>query len=631
MSKRARVVLPRVDPLALEPPATLKKKGTTGVGSSAMVHADESGVWNFMLNQTNIANNNNKYFMGQIIKVGGGKFTVFFKWGRVGAKSPQCQLHHCGSYDAAVATFEKKFHDKSKNHWADRDSFEPVAGKYTLIEVVVASESDEDDEDGGGGGGGGGGGEGGAKGKKSTKKKQKPGKAAAETVACTLDPRVRSLVEKVCSVEIMRAEVSAMGVDLDRLPLGKLSRRQIAKGLAILSQVAAELDAGDSASKAMWVNSDDEDEDEEDDDEDDGGSGGGGGGGGASARARGGGGGGGGGGRRKSTAALRKKSAAGAKSASGQRRALVELSNQFYTHVPVATGMRVTPPVISTRALLKQKLELIELLGNIELANQMMSGGEAGAGAGGEEGGSSGAGLAAAMVPRHPLDEHYEALRAELTPVSALEPDWRMVERYIARTHGPTHGQYTLELTGLTRVARRGEAERFAGCGAGGDPNRMLLWHGSRVSNFMGILSQGLRIAPPEAPVTGYMFGKGLYFADFVTKSANYCHATQAAPDGIMLLCEVALGRPKPMLQADPELTLGRVTQEGFDSVKGCGKFMPGKDADAETWEGMRVPCNSTKPSGVKGSALLYNEFIVYDTARVRIRFACELRHKFKV
>ena len=35
--------------------------------------------------------------------------------------------------------------------------------------------------------------------------------------------------------------------------------------------------------------------------------------------------------------------------------------------------------------------------------------------------------------------------------------------------------------------------------------------------------AQGLRIAPPEAPVTGYMFGKGLYFADMVSKSANYC------------------------------------------------------------------------------------------------------------
>jgi hypothetical protein len=31
------------------------------------------------------------------------------------------------------------------------------------------------------------------------------------------------------------------------------------------------------------------------------------------------------------------------------------------------------------------------------------------------------------------------------------------------------------------------------------------------VSQFMGILSQGLRIAPPDAPSSGYMFDKGAY------------------------------------------------------------------------------------------------------------------------
>lgn len=49
----------------------------------------------------------------------------------------------------------------------------------------------------------------------------------------------------------------------------------------------------------------------------------------------------------------------------------------------------------------------------------------------------------------------------------------------------------------------------------------------------------GLRIAPPEAPVTGYMFGKGVYFADMFSKSANYCYATRTAKDGVLLLCEV--------------------------------------------------------------------------------------------
>jgi len=50
-----------------------------------------------------------------------------------------------------------------------------------------------------------------------------------------------------------------------------------------------------------------------------------------------------------------------------------------------------------------------------------------------------------------------------------------------------------------------------------------------------------LRIAPPEAPVTGYMFGKGVYFADMFSKSANYCYANHAAPAGVLLLCEVWL------------------------------------------------------------------------------------------
>ena len=54
--------------------------------------------------------------------------------------------------------------------------------------------------------------------------------------------------------------------------------------------------------------------------------------------------------------------------------------------------------------------------------------------------------------------------------------------------------------------------------------------------------SQGLRIAPPEAPVTGYMFGKGVYFADMVSKSANYCNITRSNNTGLLLLCDVALG-----------------------------------------------------------------------------------------
>ena len=71
--------------------------------------------------------------------------------------------------------------------------------------------------------------------------------------------------------------------------------------------------------------------------------------------------------------------------------------------------------------------------------------------------------------------------------------------------------------------------------------NDMLLWHGSRISNFVGILSSGLRIAPPEAPSSGYLYGKGLYFADMLSKSLMYCRASSSNNDVLILLCKVAV------------------------------------------------------------------------------------------
>lgn len=48
--------------------------------------------------------------------------------------------------------------------------------------------------------------------------------------------------------------------------------------------------------------------------------------------------------------------------------------------------------------------------------------------------------------------------------------------------------------------------------------------------------------------MTGYMFGKGIYFADMVSKSANYCSTSPGNPVGLLLLCEVALGNMSVLL-----------------------------------------------------------------------------------
>lgn len=113
-----------------------------------------------------------------------------------------------------------------------------------------------------------------------------------------------------------------------------------------------------------------------------------------------------------------------------------------------------------------------------------------------------------------------------------------------------------LAVEDIFRVTRSGEEDRWRAEGWDNHPsdNRHLLWHGSRTTNFAGILSQGLRIAPPEAPVNGYMFGKGIYLADIVSKSANYCCAyvrTSSTPwvtDYLNLLIHLCSTSPRIIL-----------------------------------------------------------------------------------
>jgi hypothetical protein len=100
----------------------------------------------------------------------------------------------------------------------------------------------------------------------------------------------------------------------------------------------------------------------------------------------------------------------------------------------------------------------------------------------------------------------------------------------------------------------------------------MLLWHGSRVSNFVGILNQGLRIAPPEAPSSGYNFGKGIYLADMASKSLNYCSPNKNV--GLILLCESALGEIHEFYGFDYEAKTKTLDNKKH-TAKGCAVHEP--------------------------------------------------------
>jgi poly [ADP-ribose] polymerase len=135
--------------------------------------------------------------------------------------------------------------------------------------------------------------------------------------------------------------------------------------------------------------------------------------------------------------------------------------------------------------MLKEKLNMVESLGDIEIATRILSN------------------TKLENLDRNPLDSYYASLNSHVRPLESGSERWNLIEAYVNNTHAPTHMDYNLEIMDIYEVERFGESQNFTKYQ--GLHNQALLWHGSRLSNWVGILSQGLRIAPPEAPVTGYM------------------------------------------------------------------------------------------------------------------------------
>ncbi|XP_019962778.1 poly [ADP-ribose] polymerase 2 isoform X2 [Paralichthys olivaceus] len=287
----------------------------------------------------------------------------------------------------------------------------------------------------------------------------------------------------------------------------------------------------------------------------------------------------------------------------GNRRELLEACNQFYTRIPHDFGLK-TPPMIDTKEELKEKIALLEALSDIQIAVKMVQSSENG--------------------DEHPLDRQYSSLQCKLQPLDCRSDEFKVIEKYLQSTHASTHQDYTMTVLDMFSVDRDGESNNFLSQ----LHNRTLLWHGSRLSNWVGILSQGLRVAPPEAPATGYMFGKGIYFADMSSKSANYCFASQQNHVGLLLLCEVALGDCHELLDADYEASN---LPAGKHSTKGLGQTGP-DPKNSVTLDGVTVPMGPGVKTGVgKNGAysLLYNEFIVYNPAQTRMRYLLRIQFNY--
>jgi len=475
------------------------------------VYVEGSDIWDVMLNQTNIQNNNNKYYLIQLLEAdSGSKFAIWMRWGRIGySGQTSWTIQH--SLDAAKNVFTKKFTDKTKNDWEDRAEFEKYNGKYDLVKMdYSAGETKEDEVDS----------------KPSIKSEPDVKK---ELPVSTLESQVQDLIKLICDISTMEQSVVEMEYDTKKAPLGKITTEQIKAGYEALKRISDCIDKG--------------------------------------------------------------------KKSGGE---ITQACNDFYTRIPHEFGFRV-PPMINTQAMVKQKIGLLEALSDIQVALKMLST------------------LTDDNV--NPVDAKYNQLKVDIKHLEKDNAERKIIEESIITTQGPTHSNYSMEIMDVFKLHKQHEHDEFMDVG-----NKKLLFHGSRLSNWAGILGQGLRIAPPEAPVTGYMFGKGVYFADCSSKSANYCFTNRSNKIGLMLICEVSLGNQNKLLNSDYNADK---LPAGCHSVLGAGKLEP---SGATQLGDSVMPTGKTKKTGVNGSGfvLQYNEFIVYKTKQIKMKYLAKIQFNHK-
>ncbi|XP_027692821.1 protein mono-ADP-ribosyltransferase PARP3 [Vombatus ursinus] len=198
---------------------------------AVQVHED----YDCTLNQTNIGNNNNKFYLIQLVD-DNGRYACWNRWGRVG-ETGQFKLSFFPSLDEAKRGFEKKFQEKTKNRWADRDNFVAHPGKYTLIEVQA-----DDGEVGQEG---------------VVKVDSVDGVQAGQwnVKPCTLDPPTQELVSLIFSHDMFNDAMKTMNLDVKKMPLGKLSKQQIAKGFEALEALEAVLQKSSEAKELEELSS----------------------------------------------------------------------------------------------------------------------------------------------------------------------------------------------------------------------------------------------------------------------------------------------------------------------------------------------------------------------------------------
>ncbi len=284
---------------------------------------------------------------------------------------------------------------------------------------------------------------------------------------------------------------------------------------------------------------------------------------------------------------------------SGKKNDVMNETSRFYTVIPHSFGRNV-PPIIDSMELLQKKMDMLNVLTDIEIAVSMEA---------------QKPKAAEADLAPHPADENYDKLSAKLEYVDPKSKEYAFIEQYIEAT-ASSHNKP--KLVNAFRMDRKGEGARFKE--HDDVEHRKLLWHGTNVAVVAAICKTGLRIMPHS----GGRVGKGIYLASENGKSINYMG--WSGKTGVMFLAEAAIGKQHSITSDDSSL---KAAPKGFDSIIARGHTEPDPKSDIEwTFDGNKVVVPQGKPikmSQYSKSSFTQSEYLVYKESQVRLRYALQV------
>jgi len=283
---------------------------------------------------------------------------------------------------------------------------------------------------------------------------------------------------------------------------------------------------------------------------------------------------------------------------------LSKLSSDFYTLIPMATGWKM-PPIIDSKDLIGKNVNLLNEL------SQMIYGS------------ASVIKMKKNNVMKNLL-ELYQNLETDFLPLDKTDIMYATLSDYLYNSKAPTH-HFKFEIVNIFEITRQKERDAYETYSAK-IKNKTLLFHGTRVSNMIGILKNGLVVDPSKlginVNITGKMFGMGLYFANSCSKSINYCDYSSSDNIACLFVSEVALGKMLKKEHADSRLTAANLPKK-YNSTWGLG---------ASTFAEYDVYDDNTQiPRGKltktnKRCDLMYDEFIVYHEEQINLRYIIQLK-----